>query len=119
MSGRIPVFLFTILSTVAVGAEARQATLVSSSTASSHAAYAVTAGFSAAQDDVAAKVKAALKADAELGSQSDAVTVTGTGGVVTIEGTVPSVQVRAKIAEFTMKVDGVTKLVNKLKLAKK
>jgi len=32
---------------------------------------------------------------------------------------VPSVQLRARIAELTMKVEGVTKLVNKLKLAKK
>jgi len=70
-------------------------------------------------DDLAAKVKAALKADPAVGEASDAVTVTAAAGVVTLEGTVPSVQIRAKIAEFAMKVEGVSKLVNKLKLAKK
>ena len=70
-------------------------------------------------DDVAAKVKAALKADTDLSGPSDGVTVSGAAGVVTLEGTVPTVQLRARIAELAMKVDGVTKLVNKLKLAKK
>ncbi len=70
-------------------------------------------------DDVAAKVKAALKADADLSGPSESVTVTGAAGVVTLEGTVPTVQLRARIAELAMKVEGVTKLVNKLKLAKK
>ncbi len=70
-------------------------------------------------DDVAAKVKAALKADPDLSGPSDAVTATGAAGVVTLEGTVPTVQLRARIAELAMKVEGVTKLVNKLKLAKK
>ncbi len=70
-------------------------------------------------DDVAAKVKAALKADAELSGPSDAVTISGAAGVVTLEGTVPSVQLRARMGELAMKVEGVTKLVNKLKLAKK
>ncbi len=80
----------------------------------------VTGGAALAQaDDVAAKVKAALKADPDLSGPSDAVTVTGAAGLVTLEGTVPSVQIRARIAELAMKVEGVTKLVNKLKLAKK
>ncbi|MEQ1729547.1 MAG: BON domain-containing protein [Vicinamibacterales bacterium] len=70
-------------------------------------------------DDVAAKVKTALKADADLSGPSEGVTVTGAAGLVTLEGTVPSVQLRARIAELAMKVEGVTKLVNKLKLAKK
>ncbi len=70
-------------------------------------------------DDVAAKVKAALKADADLSGPSEAVTVTGAAGLVTLEGAVPTVQLRARIAELAMKVEGVTKLVNKLKLAKK
>lgn len=64
-------------------------------------------------------MKAALKADSDLAGQSDAVTVTGAAGVVTLEGTVQTVQLRARIAELAMKVEGVTKLVNKLKLAKK
>lgn len=70
-------------------------------------------------DDLAARVKAALKADPDLAGPSEAVTVTGSAGLVTLEGTVPTVQLRARIAELAMKVEGVTKLVNKLKLAKK
>ena len=78
------------------------------------------AGTVAAQsDDLAARVKVALKADADLGSASEAVTVTAAGGVVTLEGTVPTVQIRARIAEFVMKQEGVTKVANKMKLAKK
>lgn len=64
-------------------------------------------------------MKAALKADPDLSAPSEAVTVTGVAGVVTLDGTVPTVQLRARIAELVMKVEGVTKLVNKLKLAKK
>ncbi len=79
-------------------------------------AYAVAA---AQGDDVASKVKAALKADSDVGPQSDAITVSGAGGVITLEGTVPTVQLRAKVGEIVLKVDGVTKLNNKLKLAKK
>ena len=80
----------------------------------------VTGGAALVQaDDLAAKVKAALKADPDLAGQSDAVTVTGAAGVVTLEGTVPTVQLRARIGELAMKFEGVTKLVNKLKLAKK
>lgn len=77
------------------------------------------AGAAAQGDDLAAKVKAALKADADLATASDAVTVTAASGVVTLEGTVPTVQIRAKIGEAVQKVDGVTKLNNKLKLGKK
>ena len=78
-------------------------------------------GLSAAQDadDVAAKVKARLQADPDLGSHSSEVTITGSGGLVTLEGTVPTVQIRARIAELVMKTDGVTKVNNKMKLAKK
>jgi osmotically-inducible protein OsmY len=78
-------------------------------------------GLSSAQetDDVAAKVKARLQADPDLGSHSSEVTVTGAAGIVTLEGTVPTVQIRARIAELVMKTEGVTKVNNKMKLAKK
>ena len=70
-------------------------------------------------DDVAAKVKARLQADPDLGSHSSEVTVTGAAGIVTLEGTVPTVQIRARIAELVMKTEGVTKVNNKMKLPKK
>jgi hypothetical protein len=122
MSHSFSIAVATILVAGAVGAEAHQLTRPVTPTAfSEHALVPAFAGSSAAQsDDVAAKVKSALQADPDLGTPSEAVTVTGAdGGVVTLEGTVPSVQVRAQIGEFVMKFDGVTKIVNKLKLAKK
>lgn len=112
MSRSFPMFVVTML---VAGAMSANASVLGTTVHTS-----AFAGVAAAQgEDVAAKVKAALKADADLGAASEAVTVTGAGGVITLEGTVPSVQVRAKLGEFVMKVDGVTKLVNKLKLAKK
>jgi len=69
-------------------------------------------------DDVAAKVKAALKANPDVSGPSEALTVTSAGGVVTLEGTVSTPQVRAKIGETALKVEGVDKLVNKIKLPK-
>ncbi len=113
------VFLvITVLAVGIVGAEANQRTARIAGAESVRVS--VVGGVVVAQaDDVAAKVKAALKADADLSAPSEAVTVTGAAGVVTLEGTVPSVQLRARIAELAMKVEGVTKLVNKLKLAKK
>lgn len=114
MSRRFPIFIATVLVAGAVSAEAHQNFQVTPARTLNFAAS------SAAQaDDVAAKVKAALKADSDLTSVADAINVTGAGGVVTLEGSVPSVQVRAKIGELVLKVEGVTKLVNKLKLAKK
>lgn len=119
MSRSFPIFLATVLVAGVVRAEAHQSTIRISSPRMVSGSFNFAASAAAQADDVAAKVKAALKADSELGSTADAITVTGAGGVVTIEGTVPTVQVRAKIGEFVQKVDGVTKLVNKLKLAKK
>ncbi|MGC4084561.1 MAG: BON domain-containing protein [Vicinamibacterales bacterium] len=118
MSRTFPVLVITLLAAGAMSAEAHQVNprAVVPTLAVEASAF---AGVAAQGEDVAAKVKAALKADADLGAPSEAVTVTGTGGVVTLEGTVPTVQIRARIAEFVMKVDGVTKVVNKIKLAKK
>lgn len=115
MSRSFPVLVATVL---VAGAVSAQAYPVSSSVfARGTAAF---AGMAAAQgDDLAAKVKAALKADADLAGPSDALTITAASGVVTLEGTVPTVQIRAKIGEAVQKVDGVTKLNNKLKLGKK
>lgn len=119
MSRGIPTLIATVLVAGAVSAEAHQANARSVSPWKTSNTVNFTASSAAQADDVAAKVKAALKADADLGSTADSLTVTSAGSVVTLEGTVPSVQVRAKIGELVMKVDGVTKLVNKLKLAKK
>lgn len=113
MSRRFPIFIATVLVAGAVSAEAHQNFQITPARTLNFAASAAQA------DDVAAKVKAALKADSDLTSVADAINVTGAGGVVTLEGSVPSVQVRAKIGELVLKVEGVTKLVNKLKLAKK
>lgn len=122
MSRSFPVLVATILAVGAVGAKANQlssrpATLSAVTECAAH--LSALTGPTVAQSDVVAHVKAALKADPDLGGQSDAVTVTEAGGVVTLEGMVPTVQIRARIAEFVMKVEGVTKLVNKLKVPKK
>ncbi len=121
MSRSFPVFVATILVAGAMGAEAHQSTRTAApSVFSDRASVSAFAGAAAAQsDDVADKVKAALKADPDLSGPSAALSVTGAGGVVTLDGTVPTVQIRARIAELVMKVDGVTKVVNKIKLAKK
>lgn len=119
MSRSFPVLIATIFVAGAVGADARQLVRSASSSVIPQRALAFTAAVAGQSEDVAARVKAALKADADLSGPSEAVTVTGAGGVVTLEGTVPTVQVRAKIGEVVLKVEGVTRLVNKLKLAKK
>lgn len=118
MSRSFPIVVATLLVAGAVaGAEAHTTTSPAIRSGSFVSAF---SGSSAAQsDDLAAKVKAALKADSDLSGPGEAVTVTAAGSVVTLEGTVPTVQIRAKIGELAQKVDGVTKLVNKLKLAKK
>jgi osmotically-inducible protein OsmY len=113
-----PFLVVAVLAVGVVGAEANQLTPRVGVAESSRVSLAGGAALAQAED-VAAKVKAALKADADLSAPSDGVTVTGAAGVVTLEGTVPTVQLRARIAELAMKVEGVTKLVNKLKLAKK
>jgi osmotically-inducible protein OsmY len=122
MSRVFPILVATILAIGAAGAEADQ---LSSGAmrrgVMERAAYvSALAGPAVAQsDDLVTKVKAALKADPDLGGPSDAITITDAGGVLTLEGTAPSVQIRARIAEFVMKVEGVTKLVNKMKVPKK
>lgn len=120
MSRSFSILVSTLLVAGAMGAEAHQATRPAVSPAFSARTLRSASVASLAQsEDVAAKVKAALKADPDLGGPSEAVTATSAGGVVTLEGTVPTVQLRARIAEFVMKVEGVTKVVNKMKLAKK
>lgn len=70
----------------------------------------------AATDDIAAKVKAQIDAQSEL--KGSDVTVTAEGGEVTLKGVVASPLVRAKIGEVTRTTAGVTKVNNKLTLAK-
>lgn len=121
MSRSFPILVASMLVTGAIGANAHPSTRSNpTSSPLQPSLVSAFAGSAAAQsDDIAAKVKAALKAEPELDAASEALTITAAGGVVTLEGTVPSVQIRARIGESALKVDGVTKLVNKLKLPKK
>ena len=113
MTRSFSILLASVLVAGVVSAEARTVAPVVAGTSTAYAVSMV------AQDDIAAKVKAALAGNADLSAAAAELTVTAAGNVVTLEGTVPSVQLRAKIAEFVMKVEGVGKLNNKLKLAKK
>ena len=123
MSRLFPILVATILAVGAVGADAYQLSprpaMLSGVTERAAHVSALAGPTLAQSEELVAKVKAALKADPDLGGQSDTVSVTDAGGVVTLEGTVPNVQIRAKIAEFVMKVEGVTRLANKLKVPKK
>jgi osmotically-inducible protein OsmY len=67
--------------------------------------------------DVAAKVKGQIDASAEF--KDLGVTVAAAGGVVTLQGVVPSPLVRAKIGELAKGTEGVSKVNNKLTLEKK
>lgn len=67
---------------------------------------------------LAAKVKAAI--DAAPDAKDANVTVTAaSGGVVTLAGTAASPVARVKIFDAAKGVDGVTKIVNKIKIGKK
>ena len=120
MSRSFPVVAIALLvAGAAVGAEAHALTAPAvSSTVVSGSFSAYSKSPAPQGEEVAAKVKEALKADPALNGAGEAVTVTAAGGVVTLEGTVPTVQLRAKIGEAALKVEGVDKLVNKLKLPK-
>jgi osmotically-inducible protein OsmY len=67
--------------------------------------------------ELAAKVKSQIDADAEF--KGNDITVTAAGGVVTLKGVVASPLMRAKVGEITRTTAGVTKVNNKLTLAKK
>jgi osmotically-inducible protein OsmY len=72
---------------------------------------------SAAGDDaLATKVKATIAAEPEFSGNE--VIVTSTGGVVTLDGVAANPVVRVKIVEKAQGTEGVTKVVNKIKLAK-
>ena len=121
MSRSFPMFVVTLLAAGVMSAEAHQlsqsvARPVSSGTAIS-SAFAKDAP--AQSSELADKVKAALKSNSDLSGPSDAVTVTNAGTIVTLDGTVPTPQIRAKIADFVKTVDGVTKVVDKIKLPRK
>lgn len=68
-----------------------------------------------ADEALATKVKSQIDSTAEF--QGSAVTVAAAGGVVTLSGTTPTAVVRLKIVELTQKTDGVTRVVNKVKIA--
>jgi osmotically-inducible protein OsmY len=72
---------------------------------------------SAADADITAKVKAQIDAQSDLkGMEID---VTTDAGVVTLKGVVPSALMRAKVGELTKNTEGVSKVNNKLTLARK
>jgi osmotically-inducible protein OsmY len=79
-------------------------------------AAAPNAAQAAKADDLAAKVKAALDAEPEL--KGHTITVKAEKETVTLEGEVTSVIARAKAGEVALKIDGVKKVNNKVKLAK-
>jgi osmotically-inducible protein OsmY len=118
MSRSLPILVATVLVAGAIGAEAHQSTAPSVFRGGAGAS-AVATNAAVQSDALADKVKAALKANSDLSAFSEALTVTSANSIVTLDGTVPTVQIRARIAELVMKVDGVTKVVNKIKLAKK
>ena len=81
------------------------------------AAPAASAQAASSDADITAKVKAQIDAQSELKGME--VLVITESGVVTLTGVVPSALVRAKIGELTKSTDGVSKVNNKLALAKK
>jgi len=72
---------------------------------------------SASDPAITSKVKAAIDADAELKGAN--VTVATSGGVVTLQGTMASAVTRLKLVEKARAVEGVAKVVNKVKIGKK
>lgn len=79
------------------------------------AAFAAQAGASG-DEAITAKVKSEIEGDAEF--RGSVVDVKTSSGVVTLSGETPTAVVRLKIVEKTKATDGVTKVVNKLKIAK-
>lgn len=65
-----------------------------------------------ANEQLAAKVKSALRNSKDLDAQG--VDVKAADGVVTLYGTVPETEERRKIAAFVARVDGVRSVVNNL-----
>lgn len=89
---------------------------VPSSSVSSRTAVVSYAAQAAQAGDLAARVKSQIDANQEFAGSD--VTVTAEGGVVTLRGVAPSAVVRLKIVEMTQKTEGVTKVVNKVTIAK-
>ena len=88
------------------------------SLAAAPSAAAVQAAADATTDAaLTSKVKARLDADAEIKAAN--IDVTTANGVVTLKGSVASPVLRVKIFDLAKGTEGVTKIVNKLTLAKK
>lgn len=66
--------------------------------------------------DITAKIKAQIDAEAEL--KGSDITVTTTSGLVTLNGSISSPVLRAKVGELTKATPGVTNVNNKIKLSK-
>lgn len=77
--------------------------------------------YAAAQEStdaaLAAKVKASIDATPE-GKGAEVTVTAASGGVVTLSGTAASPVARVKIFEAAKATEGVTKVVNKIKLGK-
>jgi len=86
----------------------------SASTATHFAAAA--AGQDTGDAALTAKIKAAIAADADV--KDTTVDITAASGVVTLAGSVSSPVLRVTIFNITRSTEGVTKIVNKIKLAK-
>lgn len=71
----------------------------------------------AANTTLAAKVKAQLDAETEL--QGSEITVSAQDGVVTLTGVATSAVQRVKAVETAKAIDGVAKVTNKVKIARK
>lgn len=79
-------------------------------------AFAAQAAGTTGDDAITAKVKSQIDGDAEF--RGSVVDVKTAGGVVTLSGETPSAVVRLKIVEKTKSTEGVSRVVNKLKIAK-
>lgn len=79
-------------------------------------AFAAQAAGAAGDEAVTARVKSQIEGDAEF--QGSVVDVKTAGGVVTLSGETPNAVVRLKIVEKTKATEGVSRVVNKLKIAK-
>jgi osmotically-inducible protein OsmY len=102
---------------VAIPAVSFGASLVSSSAAGSALlARGLQTAPAAGDDALAAKVKEQIAAEPEFSGNE--VIVTSDAGVVTLEGVAANPVVRVKIVEKAQATEGVSKVVNKIKLAK-
>jgi osmotically-inducible protein OsmY len=93
------------------------ASTFASSVAPLRVAYQAQAQSGTPAEDLAAKVKAQIDANQEFSGSE--ITVTADAGVVTLRGVAPTAVVRLKIVEMAQATEGVTRVVNRVTIAKK